>query len=127
MGHLLRDEGDYAGARALYQESLLLRRELGDLFSLAQSLEDLAVLAGKQGQWERVIRLLGAEEALCETFGTWPSVAINWSDGALEYERTVAGGRAALGEEGFAASWAEGRTLTLDQAIDYALEGAEGP
>jgi hypothetical protein len=109
MGHLLRDDGDYAGARSLYQESLLLRRELGDLFALAQSLEDLAVLAGKQGQWERAMRLLGAEEALCERLGTRPSVAINWPEGAAQYEGTVAGGGAALGEAAFAARWAESR------------------
>jgi hypothetical protein len=117
MGHFLRDEGNYTGARSLYQESLLLRRELGDLFALAQSLEDLAVLAGKQGQWERAIRLLGADEAFCETLGARPPAAV-----PPEYERTVAEGRAALGEAAFAARWAEGRAMSLDQAIDYALE-----
>jgi len=30
--------------------------------------------------------------------------------------------RAALGEEAFAAAWAEGRAMTLEQAIAYALE-----
>jgi hypothetical protein len=31
--------------------------------------------------------------------------------------------RAALGEEAFAAAWAAGRAMTLEQAIAYALEG----
>jgi tetratricopeptide (TPR) repeat protein len=117
MGHLERDAGDYGQARALYQESLLLRRELGNLFALAQSLEDLAVLAGRQGQAERAIRLLGAAEAFCETLGARPPVA-----NALDYERTVAAGRDVLGEAAFAATWAEGRAMSLDQAIEYALE-----
>jgi hypothetical protein len=116
MGHLERDEGDYGHARAFYQESLVLRRELGSLFALAQSLEDLAVLAGRQGEAERAIRLLGAAEAFCETLGASPPVAV-----AAEYERTVTEGRAVLGEAGFAATWAAGRAMSLEQATEYAL------
>src|SRR5262249_49440411 len=50
LAHRVRDDGDYARARALYQESLILRRQLEDQFSLAQALEDLAVLAGREEQ-----------------------------------------------------------------------------
>jgi tetratricopeptide (TPR) repeat protein len=116
MGHRMRDEGDYARSRTLYQESLVLRRELGDRIALAQSLEDLAVLAGREGHAERAIRLLGAGEAFCETMGARPPVAV-----VSEYERTVAEGRAALGEAAFAAVWAEGRAMSLEQAVAYAL------
>jgi hypothetical protein len=38
------------------------------------------------------------------------------------YERTVAEGRATLGEAAFAAAWTEGRAMSLDQAVAYALE-----
>jgi tetratricopeptide (TPR) repeat protein len=117
MGHLERDAGNYTRARALYRESLLLRRELGALLALAQSLEDLAVLAGRQGEAERAIRLLGAAEAFCETLDVRSPVAV-----VSEYERTVAEGRAVLGEAVFAARWAEGRTMSLDEATEYALE-----
>jgi hypothetical protein len=116
MGHLERDEGDYVRARALYQESLLLRQELGHQIALAQSLEDFAVLAGRERHAERAIRLLGAGEAFCERLGARPPVA-----DATDYERTVAAGRAALGEAAFAAAWAEGRAMSLDEALEYAL------
>jgi non-specific serine/threonine protein kinase len=116
LGHLERDEGNYARAGALYRESLLLRRELGALLALAQSLEDLAGLASRQQQPERAIRLLGAAEAYCETFGARPPVA-----DLQEYERTVSEARAALGEAAFAAAWAEGRAMSLQRAIEYAL------
>ena len=36
-------------------------------------------------------------------------------------ERDSAAVRAALGEEAFAVVWAEGRAMTLDQAVAYAL------
>jgi predicted ATPase/DNA-binding SARP family transcriptional activator len=116
MGHLERDEGEYARARAFYEESLVLRRDLGHQFALAQSLEDFAVLAGRERQAERAIRLLGAVEAFCETIGAQAPVADR-----TDYERTEAAGRAALGEPAFAAAWAEGRALSLDRAIEYAL------
>jgi hypothetical protein len=43
--------------------------------------------------------------------------------GALvdEYERTVAETRAALGDAAFAAAWAEGRAMSLEQAVEYGL------
>jgi hypothetical protein len=117
MGHLEREEGSYARAQALYRESLLLRRELGALFALAQSLEDLAVLAGWQGEAERAMRLLGAAEAFCETLDIRPPVA-----DPAEYERTVTEGRAVLGEAGLAATWAEGRAMSLEDAVAFALQ-----
>jgi hypothetical protein len=41
---------------------------------------------------------------------------------AEEFERTVSDARGALGEEAFAAAWAEGRAMSLEQAIAFALE-----
>jgi hypothetical protein len=116
LGHLERDEGNYARAGELYRESLLLRRELGDLIALAQSLEDLAGLASRQQRPGRAIRLLGAAEAFCGTLGARPPVAVR-----EEYERAVAEGRAALGEAAFAAAWTEGRSMSLEEALAYAL------
>jgi non-specific serine/threonine protein kinase len=115
LGHVERAVGDYAQATAYYQESLKLRRETGDRLSLAQSLEDFAGLAGRQGQPERALRLLGAAEALGETLGRTLPIAV-----AAEYERTVAAAHAALREEAFAAAWEEGRAMTLEQAVAYA-------
>jgi predicted ATPase/DNA-binding SARP family transcriptional activator len=117
MGHLERDEGNFARAKAYYQESLMLRRDLGDKFALAQSLYDLAVLAGKQGQAERATRLLGGAEVFCETLGTAVPAAT-----AATYHATVAEGRAAMGDAAFAAAWAEGRAMSLDEAVACALE-----
>ena len=113
----MREGGNFARARSLYAESLALRRELGDGFAVAQSLEDLAVLAGTEQRAALAVRLLGAGEACCETLGIRPPVAL-----AVEYERTVTEGRAALGEAAFAAAWAEGRAMSLEQAVAYALD-----
>jgi non-specific serine/threonine protein kinase len=116
MGHFVRDEGDYDLARSFYAESLSLRRKMSYQLAVAQSLEDFAALAGREGQAERAIRLLGAAELFCETLGARPPVAV-----VAEYERTRAAGCMALGEAGFAAAWAEGRALSLEEAVADAL------
>ena len=38
-----------------------------------------------------------------------------------DYEQNVAAVRTQLGEEAFAACWAAGQAMTLDQAIEFAL------
>ena len=44
-----------------------------------------------------------------------------------DFERNVSAVRASLSEDEFAAVWAEGRAMTLEQAVAYALEqGVEG-
>jgi predicted ATPase/class 3 adenylate cyclase len=48
---LARNQGDYAAARALSQESLSIKRELGDVQGIAASLNNLATLALSQGDY----------------------------------------------------------------------------
>jgi tetratricopeptide (TPR) repeat protein len=45
------NQGDYPAARALYEESLAIRRELGDRFGIAGSLNDLGDVVCKQGDY----------------------------------------------------------------------------
>ncbi len=44
-----------------------------------------------------------------------------------DYEGYVAAARSRLGQEAFEAAWAEGRTMTPEEAIDYALLAPETP
>jgi hypothetical protein len=110
------------GARALIAESLAIFWELGHRFGIAQNLEGLAAVAVAQGQPERAARLIGAAEALREVIGA----PLPPADRA-EHDRSVAAGRTARGEEAFAAAWAEGRAMTLVQAIRYAMEDGSAP
>src|SRR4051794_9164448 len=64
----------------------------------------------------RTLRLLGAAEAYCETVGLRSPVGE-----PDQYTETVTAGRAALGEAAFAAAWAEGRSMSLEEALAYAL------
>jgi hypothetical protein len=117
LGHLARQDQDYPRALSFYKASLAERIALGDHLVIAMSLEDLATVAARQGKHGRVARLLGAAEALCEPLGQALPVAV-----PAEYEHAVSTAHAALGEEGFAAAWAQGRVMSLHQATAYALE-----
>jgi hypothetical protein len=108
-------------AAALFKESLSLRKEMGARRGIAESLEGLASVrvadGGDSQTAARPARLLGAAEALREAIGA-PVPLVE----RAEYERDVATLRSQLGEEAFAATWAEGRAMRTEQAIAYALE-----
>jgi predicted ATPase/class 3 adenylate cyclase/DNA-binding SARP family transcriptional activator len=118
LGHLARETGDYARCAAHYRQSMALRQSRDDRWGIAQGLEDFAGLAGRQRQWERAVRLLGAAEGVAQTLGRSLPVALR-----DEYQRTMNGARPAMGEAAFAAAWADGRAMTLDQSVAFALEG----
>jgi hypothetical protein len=61
--------------------------------------------------------LFGAAEALREIIGVL-LLPIEWRD----YDRNISETRAQFDETTFAAARAEGRAMTLEQAIAYALE-----
>ena len=117
VGELACEQGDYEAARALMEESLSLRRELGDKWGIAYSLEAFASLAVAEGQPERAARLWGAAEALREAIHA--PLPPNERE---QYARDLAAVRATLGEEAFSAAWAAGRAMTIEQAMEYALE-----
>jgi predicted ATPase/class 3 adenylate cyclase/Tfp pilus assembly protein PilF len=108
--------GDYERAMTLYRQSLVLRKEIGDKPGLVQCLEGLAGVACAQGDYEKAAGLYGAAEALRETLAVHRAP----SDQA-DHDQRVASVRAALRDANFKAAWAEGRAMTLEQAIEYAL------
>jgi tetratricopeptide (TPR) repeat protein len=112
IGQVAQHQGDYVRARALHVEALKLHRELGAQRGIALGLEKLAGVAGAQWQPARAARLLGAAEALRQAVGS----PVEGTD-RPDYERFVAVARAGLDEKSFASAWAEGRAMTLEQAI----------
>lgn len=106
-------EGDLAGARALCEESLILLRRVnfGQSFLLiAPALEGLAAVVAAQGEPTWAARLWGRAEAQRETIKT-PLPPRSRAD----YDHAVALARSQLDEPSFAAAWAEGHALTLEQ------------
>jgi predicted ATPase/DNA-binding XRE family transcriptional regulator len=113
LGRITRIQADYGRAAALYDESLLLHRELGDRLGISQDLEGMAAVRAASGRPEPAVRLWAAAEALREAIGAPPKDVER-----ARYEPLVAAAREALGEEAFAHTWAEGRGLGPEQALD---------
>jgi predicted ATPase/DNA-binding CsgD family transcriptional regulator len=112
LGHAAFVQDDYAKARTFYEEALAILQELGVKWFIAACLDGLAEVAVAQGQTEWAAHLLGAAALLREALGVSPPPY-----NLANYERTVATTRAQLGEERFAAAWAEGREMTLEQVL----------
>jgi hypothetical protein len=88
---------------------------------VAAALEEAAALAATLGRAQRAARLYGAAAALRAAKGVpLPPYLRAAHDG------TVTGVRAALGDA-FAAAWAAGKALPLEQAVAEALEAIRLP
>jgi predicted ATPase/DNA-binding SARP family transcriptional activator/DNA-binding CsgD family transcriptional regulator len=112
--------GELGQAEASLKESLRVHHDLGDRWRIASVLEALAGTARARGELERAARLFGAAEALREAIGT-PVPLCERPD----RDSNVAAARARLDDAAWAALWAKGRAMSLEEAVGYAL--AERP
>jgi len=124
LATLAQAERDHERAGDLFEEGLKLSAELGNEADVAHCLEGLASVAGAEGRIARAARLWGAAEALLEKIEA--AVYTYVPDRSLHRSR-VAAARTRLNEEEFEAAWAEGRTMTSEQAIEYALDRSTTP
>jgi predicted ATPase len=149
--------GEYEESRALLEQALVQSREIGHAHMTAivmSSLGTLSFLEGKlddadrwlhdglvlsrDGIWElefmaaaaaargnfiRAVRLYGAVAAAQTSLGSGPDRPHR----RIPHERSLTAARAALGEAAFAAVWAEGQALTLEEACAEALGSGNAP
>jgi predicted ATPase/DNA-binding SARP family transcriptional activator/DNA-binding CsgD family transcriptional regulator len=109
-------QGDYDRARTSYQESLTLCKELGDKSIASESLDGMACIAAAEGEAERAARLFGAAQALREAVGYH-----HMPEEDAWREPYMATARSQLDEASWEEAWAEGRAMSMEQAIEYAL------
>jgi predicted ATPase/class 3 adenylate cyclase len=117
LAHILRYEGRYPEAIRAYHETILEWQRLGHRAAVAHQLECLAFIAKALEQVDKAIRLLGAAEALRQRIGN--AMTPRERD---EYDAEVAGLKANTNEVEFVSRWAEGCSMTMDEAIDLALD-----
>ena len=122
LGRIALHRGDYRAARAYYAEALMLLQERGHRFSIATCLTDLAGVSAWAGPHpegaRRTARLLGAAEALRADIQIQLIPVLR-----VDRERNIAAARAHLTDDEWSACWAEGRAMSLDEALADALEG----
>jgi DNA-binding CsgD family transcriptional regulator/tetratricopeptide (TPR) repeat protein len=110
-GYVAALRGDYTQAAACYQEGLSVAQEIGYEKYIGLHLIGLAEVAAAQEQPRRAVRLFGIAGTILDV-----KVDMNTTERA-GYERVVDSVRSQLGEQAFTAAWAEGRSMTPEQAL----------
>ena len=108
-------------ARASFTEALTMFAQAQDVSGIVLQLDNLSAVALLEGDPLRATRLAAAATAHQLTTGT--------GLGHLLREREGRTGREGLDDKQAEAAWLEGRAMSLEQAVAYALEGtaAEAP
>jgi DNA-binding response OmpR family regulator len=116
LGETALGQANPAAARKWLSTDLQLCSELGTRMMAAWCLAGLGGAAALSQQPDRAARLWGAAHHLREVLGCRPAPAAR-----ATYERLLGLARAQLGESAFAAAWAAGEALSLEQAVAEAL------
>ena len=101
----------------LIRESMVTMAELGERTLVTDHFAALATLARKAGQHPSAVRLFAARATLRDATGSpLPPFALE------RMERELSDLRNVLGEAEFRQAWDAGAALSLEDAIEYALE-----
>ncbi len=118
LGNVAQETGELASARALHNESLTMRRQLGDKLGIVISLERLAAVVASLGSPVRAARIWGVAERLRAEIGSGLEPKER-----SQHDQRVAAARAAVTDAAaFDGAWQEGGAMSLEQAMEYALE-----
>jgi predicted ATPase/DNA-binding CsgD family transcriptional regulator len=116
--------GDYEKTAAQLREGLQLSRELEHKVFIQYCVTGLAGVAASKGFPVRAARLWGAAERLSEISG---GHIVREGKSTIDYERALTAARSQLGEAAWNAAWAEGRAMSQERVIEYALEREVAP
>jgi predicted ATPase/DNA-binding XRE family transcriptional regulator len=120
QGLLAMLQGDAVQAQSILEQGLTLSLETGPRWISSNYLLWLAGIAIDRGQIGRATRLCSAAKAqLAVSTSYWDAFERRY------YEHVVAHARASLGEDAFALAQEEGKTMSVEQAIAYALENED--
>ncbi|HLZ71093.1 MAG TPA: adenylate/guanylate cyclase domain-containing protein [Dehalococcoidia bacterium] len=115
LARVMLRQGDAPAAVAACVESLTIHRKVGSSRNLPTTLNVLAQAAERDGLLLVSARLLACVDALRRMF------AGELLGLPAAQQAAVTRVRSALGEEAFAAEWAAGEALSVEQAIDLGL------
>jgi predicted ATPase/DNA-binding SARP family transcriptional activator len=117
LGRILIQRNELGRASSLFHESLGILRQQADSTDITNGVLRIADLAFAQGRLERAARLYGA----CQNLSELHQAKLDSGD-REELERNLAVLRNTLDEAQFAPIWTQGRAMTIDEAVAYALE-----
>jgi tetratricopeptide (TPR) repeat protein len=116
IGSVRAKQGEWEEGIAELRESLRLSRELGSRFEIAGGLLRLAETEQHLGQSASAVRLY------CAARNVYKSIDPLQPEDDLLFVEYLTSCRSALGETEFEAALEEGRAMTMEQAVAYALQ-----
>jgi non-specific serine/threonine protein kinase len=108
-------QGNLQHGREALREALLLAREIDSKYEIAAAINHIGDAALAADDHIRAVHLKWASRNIYDSIGAWQQ------QNASIFENELALCRTRLNETEFAAAIAEGRAMTMEQAIDYAL------
>ena len=117
LAHLERKLGNYAEALAYYRETIGAFRDIGQIGAVAHQLECFGFIALAQHQNERALQLFAAASGLREQRRT--PMTPDEQDYFDEQLKIL---RAKMDSLRFDSIWSRGRTMSMQQTIELALE-----
>ncbi|HSA99346.1 MAG TPA: hypothetical protein VLE49_01765, partial [Anaerolineales bacterium] len=117
LAHLERKLGNHADALEYYRETITAFRDIGQRGAVAHQLECFGFLALTQNDDERALRLFAAANALRER-GSTPMTP----DEQSYFDEQLKSLRAKMDARQFEAGWSRGHAMTMEQAIEFALD-----
>jgi tetratricopeptide (TPR) repeat protein len=116
LGHNARAQGDMAQARRIYRETITNFQDFGNRGAISHQLECFAFIALSEADPGRAVKLFAAASALRDKIN-----ALRTELEQAEYDRAIAQLHLSLAETVFDPLWAEGRAMTMEEAIQLAL------
>jgi predicted ATPase/DNA-binding XRE family transcriptional regulator len=117
MGEVCAQLRQFDQASQFHRQAITLRHELGDLNGLRVSFNSLAVALDCLGASIVAVQLSSASEKIQRALNVAITAATR-----VEHADFIAQLRAKLGDAEFERAWTEGQTLTVEQAVAFALE-----
>jgi ATP/maltotriose-dependent transcriptional regulator MalT len=114
--------GDQECGEALAREAVACKHAVGHRFGLTVALETLAWMAAERGQHQRSACLLGSAQRVRDEISLAP-VNLYRAQHARTVSITVRG----MGQKAFDAAFAQGRTMTIGEAVAVAIEDKQPP
>jgi tetratricopeptide (TPR) repeat protein len=121
LAHLERKLGNYADALEYYRETIIAFRDIAQTGAVSHQLECFGFIAIEVNQYERALQLFAAANTLRKTGGT-PMTP----DEQLYFEEQLTDLREKMDEIQFDSAWSKGHMMTMEQAIEFALQSTAG-
>jgi hypothetical protein len=117
MAYAVLWQGDIAQASAMFDSCIRRFREIDNTIGLVYTMEGLAGLSVHQEKYERAALIFAWADSMRETLGDHrPPVE------QASVERDLAVIDSHLNDTAFATAYVEGRAMTVEQAIAFALQ-----